>query len=225
MNLISGWAFAALIVSPPAANPTVTMMSYFWSTNDWMFLPMSADTALVAALAVPPIFEAPSWAPSHEYWLKFLSSRDPTSVTRPIFGPPAAALEPPLEPAPEPHAAATRDSPVRRTSPIERVRMFPPLWPTGVPSEDRDTRTDVWPPRRRPSARILPGPADSDNGCAHARSGSRDYAAVAGAVAKAGITSRANRSNDRRSWKYIAMLITPSSTRGRICRIASSGVG
>ena len=55
MNLMFGLAFAALIVSVPAAKPTVTMMSYFWSTNDWMFLAMSAETALWAAWAVAPI--------------------------------------------------------------------------------------------------------------------------------------------------------------------------
>ena len=37
-----------------------------------------------------PTLVAPSWAPSHEYWLKFLSLSVPTSVTRPILsaGPP-----------------------------------------------------------------------------------------------------------------------------------------
>jgi len=36
-NWIVGFAFAALSVSLPMRKPTVTMMSYFWSTNVWMF--------------------------------------------------------------------------------------------------------------------------------------------------------------------------------------------
>ena len=35
-------------MSRPAAKPTVTMTSYFWSTKPWMFLAMSAETALIA---------------------------------------------------------------------------------------------------------------------------------------------------------------------------------
>src|SRR5438093_939482 len=120
MNLIAGLALAAFAVSVPAAKPTVTMMSYFWSTKDWMFLAMSADTALVAALGVPPTLEAPSWAPSHEYWLKFLSSRLPTSVTSPIFGPAAPVDGPVLQ------AEIMRVSPANRARPSERVRMLPP---------------------------------------------------------------------------------------------------
>ena len=49
MNLMVGLAFAAFSTSAVAAKPTVTMMSYFWSTNDWMFFPMSAEVALWAA--------------------------------------------------------------------------------------------------------------------------------------------------------------------------------
>ena len=58
MNLIAGLALAAFAVSPPAAKPTVPMMSYFWSTKDWMFLAMSADTALVAAFGVGSLLSA-----------------------------------------------------------------------------------------------------------------------------------------------------------------------
>src|SRR5688500_1568260 len=102
MNLMVGLALAALIVSPPAAKPTVTMMSNFWSTNDWMFLAMSADDWLTAAFgAGAPMRVAPSCAPAHEYSLKFLSLSVPTSVTSPILSaePEAPALAPGLAPA------------------------------------------------------------------------------------------------------------------------------
>ena len=36
-NWMLGFAFAAASVSVPMRNPTVTMMSYFWSTKLWMF--------------------------------------------------------------------------------------------------------------------------------------------------------------------------------------------
>src|SRR5215212_3956734 len=90
-----------------------------------MFLAMSAETLLTADFgAGAPILAAPSWAPSQEYWLKFLSSSVPTSVTNPIFRADAAAD--PAGVPPPPHAATMMARPLNSVRPSERLCMCPP---------------------------------------------------------------------------------------------------
>src|SRR3954471_17724389 len=53
----------------------------FWMSEAYSVLSLGTTTSGSAA----PMSWAPSLAPSNEYWLKFLSSTVPTSVTTPIF--------------------------------------------------------------------------------------------------------------------------------------------
>ncbi len=61
---MSGLSCAAVVVGPPRLNPTVTITSNFWSTNDWMsaaYSDWSLGTTTGGCAA--PIAVAPSWAP------------------------------------------------------------------------------------------------------------------------------------------------------------------
>src|SRR5574337_546857 len=150
MNQMFGFALAALIVSLVRLKPTVTMMLKPWLTKLLMsgaYCEASAGTTTFGASA--PMSCAPFWAPSKEYWLKFLSSTVPTSVTTPILraelgaalvaarvvaaGVEAAALDggalvvaEGLGDAPELQAELTMASAAMRLAPTERVRMLPP---------------------------------------------------------------------------------------------------
>ena len=63
-------AFAALTVSPVRLKPTVTMTSYFWSTNAWMSAAYSdASFGTVDWGGLEPIAAAPSTAPLKLYSL------------------------------------------------------------------------------------------------------------------------------------------------------------
>src|SRR5688500_18408421 len=86
MNHTSGFASAAMAVSFPRLNPTVTMMLWPVSMKLWISDAYSDASAGTATLTSPaPTAVAPFCAPTNEYSLKFLSSTVPTSVTTPTF--------------------------------------------------------------------------------------------------------------------------------------------
>src|SRR5215831_6064344 len=93
-NQMPGLSCAAWTVAEARLKPTVTMTSYFWSTND--LIDGAYSDALVGTIdcgSAAPIAAAPSCAPLNEYSLKFLSFRVPMSVTTPIFRLDDAAAE------------------------------------------------------------------------------------------------------------------------------------
>src|SRR4051812_27035703 len=95
MNHTFGLFFAALSVSPFRLKPTVTIMFAPWSMNVWMSAAYSdASFGTTYAGSGAPMLCAPSFAPSYEYWLKFLSSIVPTSVTTPTVQPLGAIVAP-----------------------------------------------------------------------------------------------------------------------------------
>ena len=149
MNQTSGLALAAFVTSGTALNPLTTMMLLPSSINDWS--PAGSSLTSFGTMyggSGAPMAVAPSRAPAYEYWLKFLSSIEPTSVWTPTLKAPAAgdpaaglsdvgasdagatdvggsegavvAVPPPLQ------AETTMANPVNRVRPSERVRMFPP---------------------------------------------------------------------------------------------------
>src|SRR5437667_3638142 len=149
MNQVSGFAFAALVVSPARLKPVVTMTSYFWSTKSWMSLAYSdASFGMTGGGFAAPIAAAPSSAPLYVYSLKFLSSTEPMSRTTPIFrfeladaaadagadseaaGAEAGAFEAAavdgLAPPPPVHAATRMARPPNNVGPRERLCIYPP---------------------------------------------------------------------------------------------------
>src|SRR2546428_11528341 len=68
MNQIFGLALAAFVVSAPRLNPTVTMTSNFWSTNDWMSLAYSDESfGTTTGTSGTPMSLPPAWAPLYVY--------------------------------------------------------------------------------------------------------------------------------------------------------------
>ena len=91
MNQTSGLAFAAFVTSGTALNPLTTMMLLPSSINDWS--PAGSSLTSLGTMyggSGAPMAVAPSRAPAYEYWLKFLSSIEPTSVWTPTLKAPAA---------------------------------------------------------------------------------------------------------------------------------------